>query len=102
MVVEADWVLSLQYRIESGETVTVVRQLINDIDYERWLMDNTPDEMQAQRKIDNVQELVSWINRLAKSDPDAKLDELVAKLTLLDTLDKDEGYPYAHPLLWSC
>ena len=86
----ADWVLSLQYRIESGETVTVVRQLLNDIDYDRWLMDNTPDEMQAQRKIDNVQELVSWINRLAKSDPEAKLDELVAKLTLLDTLDKDE------------
>ncbi|MEJ2141392.1 MAG: DNA helicase Rep [Gammaproteobacteria bacterium] len=86
----ADWVLSLQYRIESGETVTVVRQLLNDIDYERWLTDNTPDELQAQRKIDNVQELVSWINRLAKSDPDAKLDELVARLTLLDTLDKEE------------
>ena len=86
----SDWLLSLQYRIEGGETATVVRQLINDIDYERWLMDNTPDEMQAQRKINNVQELVTWITRLAKSDTEAKLDELVAKLTLLDTLDREE------------
>jgi ATP-dependent DNA helicase Rep len=86
----SDWVLSMQYRIEGGETATVVRQLINDIDYERWLMDNTPDEMQAQRKIDNVQELVGWITRLAKSDPEAKLDELVSKLALLDTLDREE------------
>jgi ATP-dependent DNA helicase Rep len=86
----SDWVLSLQYRIKGGETATVVRQLINDIDYERWLQDNTPDEMQAQRKIDNVQELVGWLTRLAKSDPEAKLDELVAKLTLLDTLDREE------------
>jgi ATP-dependent DNA helicase Rep len=46
--------------------------------------------MQAQRKIDNVQELVGWLTRLAKSDPEAKLDELVAKLTLLDTLDREE------------
>ncbi|MDH5571881.1 MAG: ATP-binding domain-containing protein, partial [Gammaproteobacteria bacterium] len=50
----------------------------------------TKDEAQANRRIENVKELVSWLKRMAKSTPEAKLGELVAKLTLLDTLDRNQ------------
>ncbi len=85
----SDWILTLRNRIENGETVSVARQLIEDIDYERWLYDNSKDEAQALRKMDNVNELLLWLERLANNNPDATLDELVARLTLLDTLDRD-------------
>jgi len=40
--------------------------------------------------MDNVNELLVWLERLASNNPDATLDELVARLTLLDTLDQDD------------
>jgi ATP-dependent DNA helicase Rep len=86
----AEWILDLRHLADNGETVTVARRLVTDIDYERWLLDNSRDEAQAMRRMDNVNELLSWLERMAKSNPEAELSELVAKLTLLDSLDRDE------------
>ncbi|MGD8577327.1 MAG: DNA helicase Rep [Thiohalophilus sp.] len=84
------WILELQHQSETGPAVSAVRKLIEDIDYERYLLDNSRDPLIAERKMENVNELVGWIERLAKSSPEASLAELVAKLTLIDTLDRNE------------
>ncbi len=86
----AEWILALRHLAENGETTSVARRLVTDIDYERWLLDNSRDEAQAIRRWDNVNELLNWLERMARSNPEADLSELVAKLALLDTLDRDE------------
>jgi ATP-dependent DNA helicase Rep len=86
----AEWILELQHLADNGETFSVARRLVADIDYERWLLDNSREEADAIRRMDNVNELLGWLERLAKSNPEADLSELVAKLTLLDTLDREE------------
>ena len=86
----AEWILELRHLADNGETFSVARRLITDIDYERWLLDNSRDEAQAIRRMDNVNELLRWLERMAKSNPEANLSELVAKLALLDTLDREE------------
>lgn len=86
----ADWVKDYSQRSESESPVTLVKQLITDIDYERWLTDTSKDENDAKRRMDNVLELIGWLERLAAKDNEADLATLVAKLTLLDTLDKDD------------
>ena len=86
----ADWILELRHQADNGETVSLARRLVTDIDYERWLLDNSRDETQATRRMDNVNELLGWLERMAKNNPEAELSELVAKLTLLDTLDREE------------
>lgn len=85
----ANWIKDYSLRCESENPVTVVKELIADIDYERWLTDTSKDEADAIRRMDNVNELVNWLERLATKDNEADLATLVAKLTLLDTLDKD-------------
>jgi len=85
----ANWIKDYALRCESENPVTVVKELIADIDYERWLTDTSKDEADAIRRMDNVNELVNWLERLAAKDNEADLATLVAKLTLLDTLDKD-------------
>jgi ATP-dependent DNA helicase Rep len=85
----ANWVLELRHRAENGETANLVRQLITDIDYERWLLDNSKDETQATRRMGNVMELLGWLERMAKNDPTADLADLVARLTLIDTIDRE-------------
>ncbi|MDH3948375.1 MAG: UvrD-helicase domain-containing protein, partial [Gammaproteobacteria bacterium] len=86
----AEWILELRHLADNGETVSVARRLVTDIDYERWLLDNSRDEAQAIRRMDNVNELLGWLERIARSNPETELSELVAKLTLLDTLDREE------------
>ena len=86
----AEWVLELRHQAENGEAISLARRLVTDIDYERWLLDNSRDEAQSIRRMDNVNELLGWLERMAKSNPDAELSELVAKLALLDTLDREE------------
>ena len=89
----AEWIKDYALRTESpaeGENpATIVKELIADIDYERWLIDTSKDEADAVRRMDNVNELVGWLERLSQKEPDADLATLVAKLTLLDTLEKD-------------
>ncbi len=86
----ANWLKDYAIRCESEKPVQLVRELLTDIDYERWLLDTSKDEADAMRRWDNVQELVDWLERLAAKDPEADLATLVAKLTLLDTLDRDD------------
>jgi ATP-dependent DNA helicase Rep len=85
-----DWLLALVHRCENGEAVDVAKQLVEDIDYERWLLDNSKDELQATRKMNNVRELITWLQRMGAKSPDATLSDLVAKLTLIDTLDNGD------------
>ena len=86
----ANWIKDYAVRCESENPVTVVKELITNIDYERWLIDTSKDEADANRRMDNVLELINWLERLAAKDNEADLATLVAKLTLLDTLDKDD------------
>ena len=85
----AHWLKDYALRIESENPVTIIKELVADIDYERWLNDTSKDETDANRRMDNVLELINWLERLSNKDREADLATLVAKLTLLDTLDRD-------------
>jgi ATP-dependent DNA helicase Rep len=84
------WILDLQHQSEQESAASVIKRLVSNIDYERYLIDTCRDDMIADRKMENVNELIQWIERLAKSSPDASLNELVARLTLIDTLERDD------------
>ncbi|VAX12532.1 ATP-dependent DNA helicase Rep [hydrothermal vent metagenome] len=84
-----DWILTLANKAENDEPVETINLMLRNIDYDQWLLDNSKDEAQANRRIGNIQELISWIARMAKTTPEASLGELIARLTLLDTLDRE-------------
>lgn len=66
------------------------QKILNDVQYEQWLTDTQADEIQAQRKINNVNELYQWIQRMCNQDLSATLSDIVAKLTLIDVLERDK------------
>ncbi|MFV1983936.1 MAG: DNA helicase Rep, partial [Thiohalomonadales bacterium] len=96
----AQWVISIADRAESETGMNAVNQLLEDINYETYLLDNSKDETDAKRRYDNVLDLVNWLHRLSKKseaeeddiseDASVKLIDLVNKLTLIDILDSDE------------
>jgi len=96
----AEWVVNIADRAESEAGMNAVNQLLEDINYETYLLDNSKDELDAKRRYDNVLDLVTWLHRLAKKsdaeeddvtgESSVKLIDLVNKLTLIDILDGDD------------
>ncbi len=84
------WLEILSEKAQQDEPGKVVDELLADIRYEDWLEDICDDTPTATRRMENVFELVSWLQRLTKTGDDAKtLGELVARLSLLGMLEKE-------------
>jgi len=87
------------------EPVATVRRLVDVMDYAGWLKDNSTSLAIAKRRIDNVDELIGWLDTLSKDHKGASeerkkhgkdrksydgLGEMVAHLSLLDILERQE------------
>ncbi len=85
------WLVTMNDRALRGEAIEVARDVVRDINYEAWIKDNCEDEAGAQRKMDNVNELLAWLTRLTEQEGAEKtLAELVATMTLMDVLERKE------------
>ncbi|WP_295879732.1 UvrD-helicase domain-containing protein [uncultured Thiohalocapsa sp.] len=78
----------------AAHPIAAVRALLEHIDYAGWCRDNAPSRAAAERRMDNVTDLLNWLERLhreaAAEGPPPGLPELVAKLTLLDVLERQD------------
>jgi ATP-dependent DNA helicase Rep len=87
----ARWVVTVGERAEQEPALDVVRQLLSDIQYEDWIRETCGDEAAAERRLGNVRELLDWLQRLGRQgDGERGLAELVADLTLMDILDRED------------
>ena len=85
-----DWLLRLADRAEHEPATVITRQLLDDLGYETWLLEQSPDVETAERRWANVLELLEWINRLQTKDPEAGVAELMSRLALMDILQRKE------------
>jgi len=67
----------------------VVSALLSDIGYDAWLQETSSGAEQAERRRANVGELLEWIERLQRDEPDADLADLLAHVALVGQLDRD-------------
>jgi ATP-dependent DNA helicase Rep len=89
----AQWVIALADEARRGDAMAVVQQLIRDSDYRGWLQDSARDPAQAERRLQNVEELLGWLERMGRQGEETPaLADMVARISLLDRLDRrDEG-----------
>ena len=86
-----EWLAYMSDRMQRGDLVAAVRDLVDDIHYKVWLEDICSDLVTAERKMENVYELIDWIEHIVNvSLKEPGLLELVQHLTLQDMLDKEE------------
>ncbi len=87
-----NWLVDVADRAERGDTFAVIDEFIDALNYEDWLQENSTSDAQADRRMGNVRELLDWLRRLAKEENGGEkaLAEVVAKIMLLDILDRQE------------
>ncbi len=86
----AGQIVDLADRAARGDPLAAVRTLLHQIDYAGWLRD-TCEEAAAERRMDNVQELLGWMQRLTEREQTGgSLSDLVAHMSLMDILNRDD------------
>lgn len=86
-----DWLIKLSVQAEENDPIEALHELLRDINYRDWLKADCHDDKQAERKYENVLELVQWIDNSAKKSQESRsLPEIIAFMMLLDTLEKNE------------
>ena len=90
------WLGQITERCGGQQPVAVVREMIEDIDYEGWLHQNAASSKAAEKRMENVYYLVDslqkTLERADESDTpsDSPIKDAIAKLVLRDLLERQE------------
>ncbi len=88
------WLEQVYRQCQQGEPIPAIRQMIRDMDYEAWLIQNSTSEAVAEKRMANVWFLIDslerTLERLQEDDEDATIDNAVARLMLIDMLERQE------------
>ena len=74
---------------EGDSGVSGIRQMIRDMEYEKWLNQLSSSEGVAQRRMSNVHFLVDGLHRVMTEDKVA-LDEAISRMVLRDLLEQQD------------
>jgi len=89
-----EWIKEADHR-RGDEVIHFLRELIEKIDYDSWLQEISNTPKQAERRINNVRDLLLWIERIInkanEEDGEEKsLSTIVRHMLLIDMMDRQE------------
>jgi ATP-dependent DNA helicase Rep len=95
------WFQKVQRTIYGDKPISAIREMLSDIDYQGWLLQNSSSENQAHKRWQNIELLLSQLEyALKQEDSDTISDSLsakahpiesaISKLILRDILDKEQ------------
>ncbi len=92
------WLQKMQQLSLKKHPVRLLRQLIEEIDYYSWLVSTSESDARAQRRIDNVEELLLWLERIYDLEQDKhnedgqspELSDLLNRMILMNILENNE------------
>ncbi|MBE9549891.1 MAG: UvrD-helicase domain-containing protein [Proteobacteria bacterium] len=86
-----DTVLRLGAAGEHGDPMAAIQELVKSINYSQWLKDQAETPKDAEWRQKNVDDLLSWVGKLAETGgPGMNLTDLIGQLTLMTSLNDDE------------
>jgi ATP-dependent DNA helicase Rep len=66
------WLVDIADRANRGNVLDAIRDMVEEIDYRAWLEEVAGDPNQATRRMENVEELIAWIERIIDNDVEEK------------------------------
>lgn len=89
-----NWLEGIYQQCEQGDPIDAVRKMIEDIDFAGWIAQNSSSDTVADRRMQNIWVLVdslrNTLQRLQEDDPDAGIREAIARLILMDIMERQE------------
>jgi ATP-dependent DNA helicase Rep len=86
-----DWMQEIKRAADTEKAPAILRRILNDTEYCDWLRNSVKDKNAADARLKNVEELVEWVQNLSrKQDDGLDVEELTAKLSLMDMLERQD------------
>lgn len=79
--------------ISSDNCLPIIETFVEEIGYYAYLSESAPNAVNAQKRIDNVRDLLRWLGHLVNplgQDPHS-FQEAIQKITLIDILDRQNA-----------
>lgn len=92
----AHWLGQVKRNCTGENPVDAIREMLNDIDYEGWLHQNSASSKAAEKRLENVfylvESLQKTLDKTANNDEEdeARIEDAIAKLVLRDLLERQE------------
>jgi ATP-dependent DNA helicase Rep len=87
----ADWLERMRRHQAGASPAETARQLLDELGFRDWLAQTSANDKAADRRWENVQELVAWLERLEQDEQrGASLGHMVNHLSLLDILERQD------------
>ncbi len=79
----------------SEQPVAVIRELLQDIEYEQWLRQESPSAAAAEKRMSNVWQLIDSLAQMLEKgdqqdDSDVAIEDAICRLVLRDLLERQE------------
>lgn len=83
------WLIDIADRAARGNLLDAIKDMVEEINYRGWLEEVSGDPNKANRRMENVDELIGWIERMIDQDTEEKsIGDIAARLTLMDIMDR--------------
>ncbi|MGB5774200.1 MAG: UvrD-helicase domain-containing protein, partial [Sedimenticolaceae bacterium] len=91
----AEWLVTLSEASVDDTAAGTVHRLLNDLEYRDWLDRTSASDAASERRWENVEDLIAWLDRLQNDEKGAEsLAQMLNRLALMDILerqDEDQG-----------
>ncbi|MCE3045244.1 MULTISPECIES: UvrD-helicase domain-containing protein [Legionella] len=84
------WMLGINKRLESQAVAETLREMVEESGYEAYIYEQCDTPAKAQKRMENIWELLDWIDRLLNKDPEKNLVDIINKLILIDILEQGD------------
>jgi ATP-dependent DNA helicase Rep len=96
-----DWLQKVQRTVYGDKPITAIHEMLDDIDYQGWLRQNSNSEHQAQKRWENINFLISQLQQVLEQDDsimsdnypqylENPIESAIGKLILRDILDREQ------------
>lgn len=83
-----EWLQDMRHAAENTPPAVLLRQIVADIDYEAWLNQHYPEPRRLEKRLEQINELYAWLERLQKNHEN--LGDLLQHIALMDILQRQE------------
>ena len=83
------WLGVMMERALTDPPIQLINDILNDIGYEEWVTKQSASPEQAEMRWRNVEDLLNWVKSIVKKDDDKKLADVVATISLMGILEKN-------------
>lgn len=84
------WLSEYIERAPTDPPVTLINSLLDDVQYQSWIVKQSASPEQADMRWRNVEELLKWIRGIANKDEGKDLVAVVSAISLMGILDKND------------